>query len=209
MRLRSILAALLLPALNKTKEQGRATLCRNNMRQIGLGIMLYADDNENFFPWAGDFNVNLFPHNRIATNEARPDPSRILLLDKLKSLYDTQALAACPSLQTFSQNTKNNNHLLTKLDYIFLSETLALEPVHIQTLAGNSDHLLLLATIGSKIEPRQNPQWKLNTRTLNEPGFLEQTAGLFDISQAWDEKKADLTSLLQDFSRKTHNKKSA
>src|SRR5256885_9967675 len=54
----SILAALLLPALNKTKEQGRATLCRNNMRQIGLGIMLYADDNENFFPWAGDYSVN-------------------------------------------------------------------------------------------------------------------------------------------------------
>src|SRR2546425_9831689 len=57
----AILAALLLPALNKTKEQGRATLCRNNMRQISLGIMLYADDNDNYFPWAGDFAVNREP----------------------------------------------------------------------------------------------------------------------------------------------------
>src|SRR5947208_128269 len=54
----AILAALLLPALNKTKEQGRATLCRNNMRQISLGMMLYADDNDNYFPWPGDYNSN-------------------------------------------------------------------------------------------------------------------------------------------------------
>jgi prepilin-type N-terminal cleavage/methylation domain-containing protein/prepilin-type processing-associated H-X9-DG protein len=51
----SILAALLLPALNKTKEQGRATLCRNNMHQISLGMMLYADDNEDLYPWPGDY----------------------------------------------------------------------------------------------------------------------------------------------------------
>jgi prepilin-type N-terminal cleavage/methylation domain-containing protein/prepilin-type processing-associated H-X9-DG protein len=57
----AILAALLLPALNKTKEQGRATLCRNNMHQIGLGMMLYADENEDLYPWAGDFGLNREP----------------------------------------------------------------------------------------------------------------------------------------------------
>ncbi len=55
------LAALLLPALNKTKEQGRATLCRNNMRQISIGMMLYADDNEDYLPWPGSFNSNRDP----------------------------------------------------------------------------------------------------------------------------------------------------
>src|SRR2546421_13123638 len=48
------LAALLLPALNKTKEQARATLCRSNMRQIVAGIMVYSEDNDFFFPWQGD-----------------------------------------------------------------------------------------------------------------------------------------------------------
>jgi len=55
------LAALLLPALNKTKEQGRATLCRSNMKQLTLGIMAYADENDYYLPWAGDANLNRDP----------------------------------------------------------------------------------------------------------------------------------------------------
>ena len=42
----AILAGLLLPALSKAKEGGRTTVCRNNMRQLTLGILLYADDNK-------------------------------------------------------------------------------------------------------------------------------------------------------------------
>ncbi|MGC8885535.1 MAG: prepilin-type N-terminal cleavage/methylation domain-containing protein, partial [Verrucomicrobiia bacterium] len=41
----AILAALLLPALAKAKEQARATTCKSNMRQISLGILMYADEN--------------------------------------------------------------------------------------------------------------------------------------------------------------------
>ena len=46
----AILASLLLPALVRAKEGGRATVCRNNLRQIGIAAHLYADDyNETFF----------------------------------------------------------------------------------------------------------------------------------------------------------------
>lgn len=47
----AILAALLLPALSKAKEQARATTCKSNMRQIGLGIMMYADENRDLICW--------------------------------------------------------------------------------------------------------------------------------------------------------------
>jgi len=57
----AILAALLLPALAKAKEAGRATVCRNNMRQITLGLVLYAGDNQDYFPWPGGVNRNLDP----------------------------------------------------------------------------------------------------------------------------------------------------
>ena len=41
----AILAAMLLPALQRTKESGRRTQCINNARQIGLGVQLYRQDN--------------------------------------------------------------------------------------------------------------------------------------------------------------------
>lgn len=50
----AILAGMLLPALSKAKEGGRSAVCKSNMRQITLGVMTYADDNADYFPWAGD-----------------------------------------------------------------------------------------------------------------------------------------------------------
>jgi len=44
----AILASLLLPALNRAKESGRATVCRNNLRQIGLAAIAYTSDAGRF-----------------------------------------------------------------------------------------------------------------------------------------------------------------
>jgi prepilin-type N-terminal cleavage/methylation domain-containing protein/prepilin-type processing-associated H-X9-DG protein len=41
----AILAGMLLPALAKAKEHGRRIGCLNNMRQVGLPMMLYQQDN--------------------------------------------------------------------------------------------------------------------------------------------------------------------
>jgi prepilin-type N-terminal cleavage/methylation domain-containing protein len=52
----AILAALLFPALSRAKEKGYRTQCLNNLKQIGLGIQMYADDHGDQLPgplWQG------------------------------------------------------------------------------------------------------------------------------------------------------------
>ena len=44
----AILAAMLLPALSKAREKARAIACTSNLKQLGLGLQLYADANDDF-----------------------------------------------------------------------------------------------------------------------------------------------------------------
>lgn len=57
----AILASLLLPSLAKAKEAGRSTVCKSNLKQISYGMIMYADDNEDYLPWAGNIDRNLEP----------------------------------------------------------------------------------------------------------------------------------------------------
>ena len=47
----AILAAMLLPALAKAKNKAQQTACYNNLKQWGLAATMYADDNNQAFPW--------------------------------------------------------------------------------------------------------------------------------------------------------------
>jgi len=42
----ALLMAILIPTLNRAKEQGKRAACLNNLRQLVLAWTLYADDND-------------------------------------------------------------------------------------------------------------------------------------------------------------------
>lgn len=80
-----VLAALLLPQLGRASERARSTVCRSNLRQIGLGLRLYLDDHQNRFPTM---------MNRAAgTNLVITNAPETVLAPQLPSL----AIWKCPS----------------------------------------------------------------------------------------------------------------
>jgi prepilin-type N-terminal cleavage/methylation domain-containing protein/prepilin-type processing-associated H-X9-DG protein len=53
----AILAALLLPALASAKERGKRTQCLSNIRQVGIGSIMYAGDfGDKLYPPLAGFN---------------------------------------------------------------------------------------------------------------------------------------------------------
>lgn len=49
----AILASLLLPALARAKESAKRIQCVNDIRQLGLSVVMYADDHDGFYPPRG------------------------------------------------------------------------------------------------------------------------------------------------------------
>ena len=58
----AILAAMLLPALNKAREKARLLSCVNNMKTVGTGVAFYCGENNDFLPrkykrWSWGYHI--------------------------------------------------------------------------------------------------------------------------------------------------------
>ncbi len=50
----AILASMLLPSLSKAKETSKKTKCASNLHNMGLAMLMYADDHEGYVPRGND-----------------------------------------------------------------------------------------------------------------------------------------------------------
>ena len=53
----ALLMAILMPALGKARKQAYGTACQSNLRQIGMGANLFAQDHDNRIPRADDLKL--------------------------------------------------------------------------------------------------------------------------------------------------------
>lgn len=60
----AILAALLLPALAQAKQRAWTISCGSNLHQIGLGMAMFADENNGLFPISG----GIIPWNTVSSD---------------------------------------------------------------------------------------------------------------------------------------------
>src|SRR5687767_13019492 len=66
----AILASLLLPALARAKSKGQGIKCISNLKQIGIALRIWTDDNEDRYPWAEQRrSTPLFATNLPAISE--------------------------------------------------------------------------------------------------------------------------------------------
>lgn len=77
-----ILMAMILPSLSRAKKSGKRISCVSNLKQIGLAIQVYEQENNGFFP----FNC---------TSQKLANPGRTLLSTALNMEKNTQ-IFECP-----------------------------------------------------------------------------------------------------------------
>ena len=97
----AILAAMLLPALSKAKIKAQGIQCLNNERQLGLGWIMYAHDNEDRIPPNEGDNPPDETGTWVKGNMAT-DPTNATWLDKslLSPYVKSRGTWHCPGDRT-------------------------------------------------------------------------------------------------------------
>ena len=104
----ALLAALLLPALNSTRFQARNAACKNNLRQISLGLQLYVSDFSAYPPnliWYPDRAVH-YAWYELLRDYTVPGPHQPPLnVSGGLSVITPPKTMICPMLAQFTTNS--------------------------------------------------------------------------------------------------------
>ena len=108
----AILAAILLPALQKAREKGKASTCMSNLKQIGAANAQYVNDYDGYLPShntsasGGPFIVNLiFPYHKNLWLYNCPSDT-ILYKKTDKPAENAEAWDKLPGGMSYLPNTK-------------------------------------------------------------------------------------------------------
>ena len=117
----AILAGMLLPALNKAREKARATTCKNNFKNAGSAIMMYAND----------YNDYILPMHTGSSYGINSNIYWMQFLGQLNLGYPKFKLARnmqpymCPSVTGTPATTVRTN-VLVSVPYAFVAVTCTL-----------------------------------------------------------------------------------
>ena len=100
----AILAAMLLPVLSKAKERTGTIACVNNLRQLGLAMQIYGDDNDDTLPMA---------HGSIPWESVSPEP----WMRPLQPYYINTNILCCAPLSRFYRQSRFNYFMGSRAAY--------------------------------------------------------------------------------------------
>jgi prepilin-type N-terminal cleavage/methylation domain-containing protein/prepilin-type processing-associated H-X9-DG protein len=102
----AILAALLLPALSQAKEKSKRISCLNNLKQMGVAMVMYAGDSGDLVPiveYQGQNNSPWMCYNMVTNNGTAGTAVNFASAANLGLYYTTKLISAgksfyCPSM---------------------------------------------------------------------------------------------------------------
>jgi prepilin-type N-terminal cleavage/methylation domain-containing protein len=144
----AILAAILFPVFAQAKEAAKKTVCLSNMKQIGLGLQMYLnDDDDVMFFRAGWANSR---SGVIPT--ANSNRWWNLLVPYLKST----AIYACPSDSQASPSKDANGNLTINRSYIAISSA---ESLNFTAINAPTDTPVITEKWGSDYTETRTDSW--------------------------------------------------
>jgi prepilin-type processing-associated H-X9-DG protein len=117
-----MLISVLLPSLCKSRETANVAKCASNLHQIGLAILLYAQDNGGHYPPS----LALLPKYEQITPAVMICPSSN---DEITSAPDTAGIVA--ELDAAETNAQGHHHCLS---YIYVGQKLTTETAFATTI---------------------------------------------------------------------------
>jgi prepilin-type N-terminal cleavage/methylation domain-containing protein/prepilin-type processing-associated H-X9-DG protein len=106
----AVLMAILMPALNRAREQGKRAACLNNLKQMALAWNLYADDNEGKMI---NGNTSLGGQNRDGTCWVYWPGRNASEQERLDGIRRGLLYAYCPSVKMYKCPTGIRGELVT------------------------------------------------------------------------------------------------
>ncbi len=103
----AILAALLFPVFATARAKARQAVCTSNLRQIGLSIAMYMEDNDSLYPYAIDpadkYTPQIWAGNPDFAAFYQSIPTIGMIQDVLQPYIKSKELFHCPSDTGFDQ----------------------------------------------------------------------------------------------------------
>lgn len=104
----AVLMGILMPALGRVREQARETVCRSNLRGVGLGIQMYLPDNDFRMPKtysdpANNSNNGHLWYTAGTTRLLEPSDNRSYWGITYLRYVENRDVFSCPSFHNYSQ----------------------------------------------------------------------------------------------------------
>jgi prepilin-type N-terminal cleavage/methylation domain-containing protein/prepilin-type processing-associated H-X9-DG protein len=128
----AILAAMVIPAITDGGCGSKADVCKSNLKQVGLGWLMYASDHADQFPWQVSTNSVLTrvvvesrpasEHFLALTNYLMQTPTFVCPTDEARTAatdythFSNSNLSYFAALSTTMLNTSNVSHLILSGD---------------------------------------------------------------------------------------------